>query len=1031
MNNGVINFATPNARISQPETVLPIVGSGSLNNITVGNNQFTYSVSEPVLLNLCITMGVINDNTTAMIELRDITAGTTVQKFDFGVMGGSLINTPFFFFNFTSIAGHAYSIRMKSYGGSTTQLTVAQATMYSQNLGEPAGEVDTATLPLIITSNNLALGTAVGPTTADGTSSVTWSPSGSGSKASVLQSKAAQSVNVFEIRTSTGAQQYAHTADGAAKWYGIPTVSAPATSGANNGTIYYDDTLQQFMASSNNGAYAPLGGSGGFPVSSSAAGTPIILTSASATITGAGNTVAGGSGTLAATLTSGTNNVLIGSSVDVGAATVASAVAIGSSAVTPSGGVVIGSGAGKAGGTASHFTAVGNAAGAAIATGADNSFFGYHAGNATSTNGNNTFLGSQAGAVNTAAANTFVGAFAGLSSIAAVRCTYLGYQAGNVAAASTDNDNTFVGYQAGLLANGSASGTNTLIGSQSGIAIVTAIKNTFVGATTGTLTTGSQNTLIGNNAAATLTTGSTNVVIGDAANVGVNSDANVVNIGQAAAGCGTGGICIGQGSGKSAASGSSNTVVGTGAAAALTSGSTNVIIGNSAAISLQSGGDNTLIGYNVSNQTTTSQCTMLGSSAGANCTGAANTLIGYHAGSSNPTSGTNNTVIGATAAVGATSAANCVSIGYGAVAPTGGTVIGNAAGKASATAAHFTSIGNSSGAAITSGADNTFVGDSAGKAATTGQQNTCIGSSAGVALVATGDDNNTFVGYKSGSAATGSSIGQNSCLGGFSGSAITTGSRNICIGYGSGSGVVTTGTNNILLGYLSDTNASGTTNAIVIGTASGANKASASSIIINTNTAINSATTNDFIIESGDTGFRRNAAGIVGPTNGAGGTGYTYAPASVITAGTMTQTKIALTTQCIHHFSWTNAMIVALGASLTGTITVGTLPAKFVVTNVFMVVTTAAAGTTSLTMSIGRVSAAYTDYITASNIQAAANTIYGNVGGADRGTNNVGYDFPSNTGTTAVVAALTSTVSNLSSVTTSTGEIYIEGYILP
>lgn len=69
------------------------------------------------------------------------------------------------------------------------------------------------------------------------------------------------SANTLTTRLTVGG-------DGGVKWTGIATTSAPATSGANNGTIYYDSTLQQFLASTNNGAYAALGGGGGGSITS-------------------------------------------------------------------------------------------------------------------------------------------------------------------------------------------------------------------------------------------------------------------------------------------------------------------------------------------------------------------------------------------------------------------------------------------------------------------------------------------------------------------------------------------------------------------------------------------------------------------------------------------------------------------------------------------------------------------------------------------------------------------------------------------
>ena len=124
--------------------------------------------------------------------------------------------------------------------------------------------------------------------------------------------------------------------------------------------------------------------------------------------------------------------------------------------------------------------------------------------------------------------------------------------------------------------------------------------------------------------------------------------------------------------------------------------------------------------------------------------------------------------------------------------------------------------------------------------------------------------------------------------------------------------------------------------------------------------------------------------------------------------------------------SFTNAMIVALGAVGSGDISVATLPAKTVVRNIYLVVDTQctfAAGT--LTMAIGRTGATYLDYIAPSNIKATANTVYGAVLG-DRGANLTGYDLPSYTGTTTIYAHVIAGAGTLNGVTTCTGHVDIE-----
>lgn len=199
----------------------------------------------------------------------------------------------------------------------------------------------------------------------------------------------------------------------------------------------------------------------------------------------------------------------------------------------------------------------------------------------------------------------------------------------------------------------------------------------------------------------------------------------------------------------------------------------------------------------------------------------------------------------------------------------------------------------------------------------------------------------------------------------------------------------------------------GITNAITAGSAG----------ITNAITAGSASITNDM------------AAGTATITNAASSSTHTLT-GSVVTNGTMTRSVSAQISSVVHKFSWTNAMIVALGAALTGDITICTLPSKTVVKRVWVVLSGQAAGPATLTVAIGRAGAAYIDYIIALTLKAAANTIYGAVVG-DLGTNLTGYDLPSVTGTTAVKAHFIATVANLDGTTGSSGDIYIETIQLP
>lgn len=177
-----------------------------------------------------------------------------------------------------------------------------------------------------------------------------------------------------------------------------------------------------------------------------------------------------------------------------------------------------------------------------------------------------------------------------------------------------------------------------------------------------------------------------------------------------------------------------------------------------------------------------------------------------------------------------------------------------------------------------------------------------------------------------------------------------------------------------------------------------------------------------------DIGFKRLSAGIIKVTDGSSGDGN-VSIASLI-AATMTQETTGQLRTKTDSYTWTNAQVVALGAALTGDIGVATLPAKTVVVNAYVVITGQGAGATTFTVSCGRTSASYIDYIVASDAKAAANTVYGDAS-AERGTNLTGYDLPSYTGTTTINCHFVTTVQNLDQVTGSTGRVILTTTLVP
>jgi hypothetical protein len=182
---------------------------------------------------------------------------------------------------------------------------------------------------------------------------------------------------------------------------------------------------------------------------------------------------------------------------------------------------------------------------------------------------------------------------------------------------------------------------------------------------------------------------------------------------------------------------------------------------------------------------------------------------------------------------------------------------------------------------------------------------------------------------------------------------------------------------------------------------------------------------------SQSSGISQASAGVVQADAGDGTTAADFAASkSVLTAGTATVVANSLMRRSVTRLDWTNAMIVALGGVTAGDITMVTLPAKTVVYNAYVVINTPDTSTNALTVACGRTGATYVDYIGAGDAKAAANTVYGDSSG-ERGTNLTGYDLPSFTATTAVNCHFIKTTTNLSTVTGSTGSLYLETAILP
>lgn len=154
----------------------------------------------------------------------------------------------------------------------------------------------------------------------------------------------------------------------------------------------------------------------------------------------------------------------------------------------------------------------------------------------------------------------------------------------------------------------------------------------------------------------------------------------------------------------------------------------------------------------------------------------------------------------------------------------------------------------------------------------------------------------------------------------------------------------------------------------------------------------------------------------------------------ILTAATMTAETTGRFATGTSSYTWTNAQVVALGATTAGDITVATLPAKTQIVDAILVITGAAVGPTTVTVSCGDAIAGtpFINYIVASDAKAAANTVYGDAA-AERGTSiDVEYYYlPSYTATTLITCHFISTGANLSTVTGSTGRLILTHRLLP
>jgi hypothetical protein len=152
-----------------------------------------------------------------------------------------------------------------------------------------------------------------------------------------------------------------------------------------------------------------------------------------------------------------------------------------------------------------------------------------------------------------------------------------------------------------------------------------------------------------------------------------------------------------------------------------------------------------------------------------------------------------------------------------------------------------------------------------------------------------------------------------------------------------------------------------------------------------------------------------------------------------LTASTMTPGVVAQMRGVVNSYTWSNAQVAAL-AGTAGDIPAVTLPAKTRLTNAYVVITGAAVGPTTVTVSCGDANdgTPFIGYVVPSDAKAAPGTVYGDVIG-ERGASidTEFYYLPSYTATKLVTCHFISTGADLSTVTGSTGMLVLTTELLP
>lgn len=599
--------------------------------------------------------------------------------------------------------------------------------------------------------------------------------------------------------------------DGGIQWTGIATAAAPALSASNNGTIYYDATLQQFMASSNGGAYAALSGGGG----------------------GITGTLASGRVTFA----SGTSTV-----TDSAQLVFSTANGLSSNRPNTTGTECYGLAAGNTSMTGDHNTLLGASSGHALTSGSLNTAVGFDALLTATTDSQHTAVGYQAlKFVNTASVgSTAVGINACGSMTTAGGCVAVGGAAlfvwdtngGNstavgfsalrgsgVIANNTGSANTALGFQA---LTGMTSGANNVaLGVNAGQSITSGSFNIFLGSTAGdsTAITASNRLVVGSSTASITTAwfgnGETNTSPASVAfNVTGGSGANVAGgaltlAGGIGTGTGVGGAITFQTAPVTTSGSTPNTLTNRFTIGG--DGGTKWTGIATTAAPATSGANNATLYYD-----STLQQFMLSTNNGAYAAFGSGTLSG------SLTSGRVPFASGSTALSDSStmtfSTSNGLSVNIGGTS--GCEYLGSLAGNATASGVDTTCVGNTAGHTMTTAASCTFLGRQAGASNTTTGSCTYLGAYSGQFMRGL---SNVAIGVSAlaGTGPASSDTGHNNVVvGNSAANSVSTASSNVVIGDQCGQGLGTGG-NNVMIGALAGANTTSGGSNIFLGAASG------------------------------------------------------------------------------------------------------------------------------------------------------------------------------------------------------------------